>query len=87
MSSIHSVASSFISEGGKKVAPRLVTPAKRRLSPGSSCCSGPGLLFSVSGKLWQVEPLSAVILSRTVVVPVVYNERVGLFPPSLPGRV
>lgn len=60
---------------------RLVTPARRRLSPGqlaprSPAAPDPGLRLSVSGKLWQVEPLSAVILPRTVVTPRrVYSHR------------
>lgn len=60
-----SVASSFSDEeeGGKRkessASCRLVTPAQRRLSPGSAALDPPGeLLLSVSGKLWQLEPLS-----------------------------
>lgn len=73
---IHSVASSFSRGEKKKVASLSVL--SRRLRGVSvrgnwlrapPAAPDPGLLFSVSGKLWQVEPLSAMILPRTVVSP------------------
>lgn len=98
---IHSVASSF-GRGGEKKKVASLSVLSRRLRGVSvrgnwlrapPAAPDPGLLFSVSGKLWQVEPLSAVILPRTVVSPplFIHNGSVelqpGLFAPSLPGRV
>lgn len=88
---IYSLASSFSrgAEGGRKrkVAPLSVLSHQLRgvslrgdWLRAPPAAPDPGLLLSVSGKLWQVKPLSAVILPRTVVsLPVfIHNENVEL---------